>query len=112
MHASTALNEPEWKGKNALVVGSNNSAHDISAALHENGAAVTMLQRSSTHIVRSNTLMELGLGSLYSREAVESGIDVDLADLIFASIPYGCRHLLCMMPMPSMTCAIPLSVHD
>ena len=48
-----------------------------------------MLQRSSTHISRSDTLMELGLGALYSREAVASGIDHNTADLIFASIPYG-----------------------
>jgi putative flavoprotein involved in K+ transport len=43
-----------------VVIGSNNSAHDICAALWENDADVTMVQRSSTHIVRSETLMELG----------------------------------------------------
>ena len=62
---------------------------DICAALYEHGADTTMLQRSSTHISRSDTLMELGLGALYSREAVASGIDHNTGDLIFASIPYG-----------------------
>ena len=47
-----------------------------------------MVQRSSTHIVQSDTLLELGLGALYSEEAVQSGITTDKADLIFASVPY------------------------
>ena len=38
-------------GKRAVVIGSNNSAHDICAALWEHGADVTMVQRSSTHVV-------------------------------------------------------------
>ena len=41
------------RGKRAVVIGSNNSAHDICAALWEAGADVTMVQRSSTHVVRS-----------------------------------------------------------
>ena len=52
------------------MIGSNNSAHDICAALWEHGADVTMVQRSSTHIVRSDTLMDIGLGALYSEQAV------------------------------------------
>ena len=44
--------------KKVVVIGSNNSAHDICAALYEAGVDVTMVQRSSTHIVRSDTLME------------------------------------------------------
>ena len=39
----------------AVVIGSNNSAHDICAALWEGGADVTMVQRSPTHVVRSDT---------------------------------------------------------
>ena len=53
-------------GKKRVVIGSNNSAHDICADLWEHGADVTMVQRSSTHVVRSDTLMELALGGLYS----------------------------------------------
>jgi putative flavoprotein involved in K+ transport len=70
------------------VVGSNNSAHDICAALWENDADVTMIQRSSTHVVKSDTAMKLLLGALYSESAVEAGIAIDIADSIFASIPY------------------------
>jgi putative flavoprotein involved in K+ transport len=70
------------------VIGSNNSAHDISAALWEHGAEVTMVQRSSTCVIRSETLMELGLGPLYSQEAVDAGITTERADALLASLPY------------------------
>ena len=88
-HHSSAHPGPDaWRGKRAVVVGSNNSAHDICAALWENDVDVTMVQRSSTHIVRSDTLMDVGLGGLYSEQAVQSGMTTEKADLIFASLPY------------------------
>ncbi|MBE7210732.1 MAG: NAD(P)/FAD-dependent oxidoreductase, partial [Gluconacetobacter diazotrophicus] len=76
----------------AVVIGSNNSAHDICADFHESGADVTMVQRSSTHIARSESLMELGLGPLYSEQALADGITTEKADLIFASIPFRVMH--------------------
>ena len=88
-HSSTHPGPDAYKGKNVVVIGSNNSSHDICAALWEAGAHVTMVQRSSTHIVRSEPLMKHGLGSLYSEEAVAAGVTTDKADLIFASIPYS-----------------------
>jgi putative flavoprotein involved in K+ transport len=75
-----------------VVIGSNNSAHDICAALWETGVDVTMVQRSPTHIVRSQTLMEIGLGALYSEEAVAAGVTTEKADMIFASLPYRILH--------------------
>jgi len=91
-HSSEHPGADAYRGKQAVVIGSNNSAHDICAALWEAGADVTMVQRSSTHIVRSDSLMEIGLGALYSEEAVASGIDTDKADMIFASLPYRIMH--------------------
>ncbi len=92
-HSSAHRDSSEYQYKNCIVLGSNNSAHDIAAALWEAGAnSVTMIQRSSTHIVRSESLMRLGLGALYSEEAVANGIDTHTADLIFASIPYRIMH--------------------
>lgn len=76
------------QGKNVVVLGANNSAHDICADLYENGAHPVMIQRSSTHITRSETLMREVFGPLYSEEALESGLDTDSADLLFASWPY------------------------
>ena len=88
-HSSQHPGPDAYTGKKVVVVGSNNSSHDICAALWEAGAEVTMVQRSSTHIVKSETLMEIALGALYSEEAVANGITTDMADLIFASIPYA-----------------------
>jgi len=88
-HSSKHPGPDAYAGKKCVVIGSNNSAHDISAALWEAGADVTMVQRSSTHIARSDTLMELALGALYSEDALANGIDTNTADLIFASIPYA-----------------------
>jgi putative flavoprotein involved in K+ transport len=72
-HSSRHPGPDAYAGKRAVVIGSNNSAHDIAAALWEADADVTMVQRSSTHIVRSDSLMEIGLGGLYSEAAVAKG---------------------------------------
>ena len=87
-HSSKHPGPDAYAGKKCVVIGSNNSAHDICAALWEVGADVTMVQRSSTHVSRSDTLMELDLGPVYSEKAVASGIDHNRADLIVASVPY------------------------
>jgi len=91
-HSSQHPGPENYRGKKVVVIGSNNSAHDICAALWEGGADVTMVQRSSTHIVRSDTLMDIGMGSLYSEQAVANGITTRKADLIFASLPYKILH--------------------
>ena len=75
-------------GKDVVILGANNSAHDIAADLVHNGARPVMIQRSSTHISQSNSLMKYVFGPLYSEDAVEAGIDTDTADLLFASWPY------------------------
>ena len=87
-HSSKHPGPDGYKGKKAVVIGSGNSGHDICAALWEEGAEVTMVQRSSTLVARSDTLMELLLGGLYSEAALEAGVTTGKADLIFASIPY------------------------
>ena len=91
-HSSQHPGPEAYQGKKCVVLGSNNSAHDICAALWEHGADVTMVQRSSTHIAPSDSLMELALGGLYSEQAVKNGIDHHTADLVFASVPYKIMH--------------------
>lgn len=91
-HSSQFRGVDDYRGKKCVVLGSNNSAHDICAALWEQDANVTMIQRSSTHVAKSATLMELALGRLYSEAAVKAGITTDIADLLFASIPYRIMH--------------------
>lgn len=87
-HSSKHPGADPYKGKKAVVIGSNNSAHDICADFWESGVDVTMVQRSSTHIARSDTLMDLALGGLYSEDAVANGVTTHKADMIFASLPY------------------------
>ncbi|MCD1645165.1 NAD(P)/FAD-dependent oxidoreductase [Aurantimonas coralicida] len=91
-HSSQHPGPDAYKDRKVVVIGSNNSAHDICAALWEAGADVTMVQRSTTHIVRSDPLMEHGLGALYSEQAVANGITTHKADMIFASLPYRILH--------------------
>jgi putative flavoprotein involved in K+ transport len=88
LHSSQFGDGAEYRGKNALVVGSSTSAHDIAADLHSNGAGVTMLQRAPTIVVRSESLLELAWGRLYSEAALAAGITTDIADLTLASVPF------------------------
>jgi putative flavoprotein involved in K+ transport len=92
-HSSKHRGPDAYRGKKVVVIGSNNSAHDICAALWEVGADVTMVQRSSTHVSKSESLMELGLGALYSESALSAGMTTRKADLTFASLPYRILHV-------------------
>jgi putative flavoprotein involved in K+ transport len=87
-HSSRHPGPDAYAGKRVVVIGSNTSAHDICAALWEAGADVTMVQRSSTNVIRSEPLTEIATGALYSEEALARGITTEKADLIFASMPY------------------------
>lgn len=91
-HSSQHPGPDAYVGKKVVVIGANNSAHDICAALWEAGVDVTMVQRSSTHIVKSDSLMDLALGDLYSERALAAGMTTAKADLTFASIPYKILH--------------------
>lgn len=87
LHSSAYAGGASFEGKTCIVVGSNSSAHDIAADLYEFGARVTMLQRSPTTVVKSETLMEVAFKGLYSDIAVQNGITTERADLLFAAIP-------------------------
>jgi cation diffusion facilitator CzcD-associated flavoprotein CzcO len=50
VHSSRYTDGEEWTGKNALVIGTGNSGHDIAQDLHSSGAHVTLVQRSPTLI--------------------------------------------------------------
>ncbi|CAN5184037.1 NAD(P)/FAD-dependent oxidoreductase [soil metagenome] len=54
-HSSHFGESSEFAGKKALVVGMGTSAHDLAFNLYNNGADVTMLQRSATSIVQLDT---------------------------------------------------------
>ena len=86
-HSSQHAGGEGWEGKKCVVVGSNNSAHDIAADLWEHGADVTLLQRSPTLVMRAETLARNR--PIYSEEAVAKGITTDKADFTVASLPYA-----------------------
>ena len=87
-HTADYQSGERYRGKRCAVIGAGTSAHDISVDLWENGAEVTMIQRSPSIVVRSETLMDLGFGGLYSEDAVAKGMTTDKADLLFASMPF------------------------
>ena len=88
-HSSAFPSGSAYKGMKCIVVGSSTSAHDICADLVDSGAAeVTMIQRAPSIVVRSETLMELAWGRLYSEAALANGITTDIADLTLASVPF------------------------
>jgi putative flavoprotein involved in K+ transport len=89
VHSSAHEGGAAWEGKHCVVVGSSTSAHDICQDLYENEAAqVTMIQRAPTIVVRSQSLMDLAWGPLYSEQALARGITTPIADLTVASVPF------------------------
>ena len=86
-HSSAHSGGEALAGKKVAVIGANNSAHDIAADLVENGAFPTMIQRSSTLIVRQPTIQKVMLDGLYSQQAVDSGITTEMADMLAISLP-------------------------
>ncbi len=71
------------KGRKAVVVGSCNSGHDISQDFYEKGYDVTIVQRSTTCVISSEAITEIGLKGLYD----ETGPPVDDADMWLHSLP-------------------------
>ena len=88
LHSSQYSDGSPFAGKKVAVIGAASSAHDVSVDLWEAGADVTMVQRSPTTVVRSETLMEMAF-DIYSEHAVERGIDVERADMIAAATPFA-----------------------
>jgi cation diffusion facilitator CzcD-associated flavoprotein CzcO len=71
----------EWNQRNALVIGSGTSGHDIAQDLHSNGARVALVQRSPTLVLNIEPSAQLPY-TLYSE-----GIPLEDCDLITASMP-------------------------
>ena len=71
------------KGKRVVVVGTGNSGHDIAQNYYENGAKVTMLQRSGTYVISAKT----GLFMLHEGMYDEHGPPTEEADIAGQSLP-------------------------
>ncbi len=85
-HSSRYRTGEQYRGKRCIVLGANNSAHDVAQDLWEHDADVTMIQRSGTTVVRSGGARSATTGN-YSEAAVAAGITTEIADLLAASTP-------------------------
>lgn len=83
-HSSQHRSGSEWAGKRAVVVGACNSGHDIVQDLYEAGAEVTLVQRSSTHIISQ----EYGIPAIFGANFTESGPPTEYADLLASAFPW------------------------
>lgn len=89
LHSSAYRTGRDHAGSRAVIIGANTSAHDIALDLWEHGSDVTMVQRSSTLIARSATVVETLLGPLYSEEAIARGIGHEEADFLATTWPWA-----------------------
>lgn len=83
-HSSRHTSGKDYAGKRAIVVGCGNSGHDIAQDFHEQGADVTMVQRSSTYVMSSEKGIPVFFAGLYE----EGGPPTEDADLMFAAFPF------------------------
>lgn len=90
-HSSEHRDAAALAGKRVVVVGANNSAHDICVDLWVAGADVTMIQRSPTTVIKASALRRNGDLGPWSERATESGITTERADLMVGSMPFRPR---------------------
>jgi cation diffusion facilitator CzcD-associated flavoprotein CzcO len=83
-HSSQHSSAASWAGKKAVVVGACNSGHDIAQDLYEAGADVTLVQRSSTHVISQ----EHGIPAIFGSNFVEGGPPTKYADLLASGTPW------------------------
>ena len=81
MHSDTYEIGHKWAGRNALVIGTGNSGHDVAQDLHACGVKTTMVQRASTHIVSLKEAQRVYL--LYAE-----GPSIEDCDLLATSFPF------------------------
>jgi len=81
MHSGSYTQGAAWKGRNTLVLGTGNSAHDVAQDLQASGARVSLIQRSPTYIVSIQEAQRVY--SLYAE-----GMPTDDCDLLATAVPY------------------------
>ncbi len=80
LHSSQYTDGEDWRGRNALVIGTGNSGHDIAQDLYSSGAKVTLVQRSPTLITNIEPSAQLAYAA-YNEGTLEDN------DLIATSMP-------------------------
>jgi len=79
IHAQAFDSGAPWRGRNVLVLGVGNSAHDIAQDLHGHGAKVKMIQRGSIAV------FSVKAASLNHAIYYSEGLSLEDADLIASS---------------------------
>ena len=71
---SSQFTEParNAKGKKAVVIGCCNSGHDIARDYYDHGYDVTMVQRSTTLVLTSETLIDVTMKGVYEENGVSA----------------------------------------
>jgi putative flavoprotein involved in K+ transport len=82
LHSGDYTEGAAWKGRNALVLGTGNSGHDVAQDLCASGAHVTIVQRNPTYIVSIREAQKVY--SIYTE-----GLPFADCDLLAASMPYA-----------------------
>lgn len=85
LHTTEYTNGGRWKGKKAVVVGTGNSGHDVAKDLADQGASITMIQRSPTYVMTQKYSQGFLNGPAYTA----SGPGVHIADLMQIATPFG-----------------------
>jgi cation diffusion facilitator CzcD-associated flavoprotein CzcO len=91
LHSSRYDDGENWKGKNALVIGTGNSGHDIAQDLYSSGARVTLVQRSPTLITNIEPSAQLAYeayneGTLEDNDLIATSMPLSLAKKSHQSI--------------------------
>jgi cation diffusion facilitator CzcD-associated flavoprotein CzcO len=82
LHSSQYQDSARYAGKNVVIIGTGNSAHDVAQDLEANGAKVTLVQRSSTTVVSVDPSAALQDASYLTAPTMDD------SDLISMATPY------------------------
>ncbi|KAJ5904215.1 hypothetical protein N7504_006598 [Penicillium tannophilum] len=86
----TDASDSDVRGKKVIVVGTGNSGHDIAQNYYENGADVTMLQRSGTYVITA----EKGVFMMHEGMHEDGGPPTEECDIVSESLPFPVQFAL------------------
>lgn len=81
VHSATFTDGKNYTGQNVIVVGTGSSAHDIALDLYEQGAEVTMVQRSPSYVMSTNKAQPIMLSG-------SDAVPLDMIDLGMMGTPW------------------------
>lgn len=82
IHSHRFTDGSDWRGKNALVLGTGNSGHDVAQDLHSHDANTTIIQRGS------GTVVSIDPSAKMNYAMYEEGPPLEDCDLLAAAATY------------------------